>query len=118
MKVKESTLTLINYVMILLLLVTLALHIAMQGILGVSGYTDALSYDTALARYKDALSVSLLAILLVAATYHGLWGLRTILLEMKSGPRWNTAVTAVVLGLGIVMLGWGMRTIAVAFGGL
>ncbi len=114
---KESTLALVNYLMILVLLVTLALHLAMQAFLGVSGYADALSYQTAIARYKDAVSVSLLTILLVAATYHGLYGLRNILLEWRSGRRWHGAVTGLTLGLAVVMLGWGLRTIVVAFGG-
>ena len=115
---KESTLTLVNYIMILALLVTLALHLAMQAFLGVTGYADALSYQTALARYRDALSVSLLTILLIAATYHGLFGLRNILLEWRAGKRWHGAVTGITLGLAVVMLGWGMRTILFAFGGL
>ena len=114
---KESTLAMINYVMILALLVTLALHLAMQAFLGVSGYADALSYQTALARYKDAVSVSLLTVLLVAATYHGLYGLRNILLEWRPGARWHRAVTGITLGLAVVMLGWGLRTIVFAFGG-
>jgi len=114
--VKESTLQLINYVMILVLLVTLALHLAMQAFLGVSGYADALSYQTALSRYRDALSVSLLTILLIAATYHGLFGLRNILLEWRPGRRWHGAVTGITLGLAVIMLGWGLRTIVFAFG--
>lgn len=115
---KESTLAIINYLMILVLLVTLALHLAMQAFLGVSGYADALSYQTAIARYRDALSVSLLTILLVAATYHGLFGLRNILLEWRAGLRWHRAVTGITLGLAVVMLGWGLRTIVFAFGGV
>ncbi len=114
---KESTLQLINYIMILALLVTLALHLAMQAFIGVSGYADALSYQTALSRYQNGLSVSLLAILLVAATYHGLFGLRNILLEWRPGKRWHGAVTGITLGLAVIMLGWGMRTIVFAFGG-
>jgi succinate dehydrogenase / fumarate reductase membrane anchor subunit len=114
---KESTLQLVNYIMILVLLVTLALHLAMQAFLGVSGYADALSYQTALSRYRDGLSVSLLTILLVAATYHGLFGLRNILLEWRPGRRWHGAVTGITLGLAVVMLGWGLRTIVFAFGG-
>ncbi len=114
---KESTLALINYIMIFALLVTLALHLAMQAFLGVNGYADALAYPTALSRYRDALSVSLLTILLVAATYHGLYGLRNILLEWRPGRRWHGAVTGITLGLAVVMLGWGMRTIVLAFGG-
>ena len=114
---RESTLAMINYLMILVLLVTLALHLAMQAFLGVNGYADALSYQTAISRYRDALSVSLLTILLIAATYHGLFGLRNILLEWRPGKRWHTAVTGITLGLAVVMLGWGMRTIVFAFGG-
>lgn len=114
---KESTFTTVNYLMILALLVTLTLHLAMQAFLGVGGYADALSYGTALSRYQEPLSVSLLTILLVAATYHGLFGLRNILLEFRSGARWDTFVTSAVLGLAVVMLGWGLRTIVVAFGG-
>jgi len=109
---------LINYVMILALLATLGLHIAMQLFIGVSGYGQALSYPTALARYREPLSVSLLTILLVAATYHGLFGLRNILLEIRAGPRWDTFVSAATLSLAVVMLGWGLRTIVLAFGGL
>jgi len=115
--VRESTLQLINYVMILALFVTLALHLAMQAFLGVSSYEDALRYDTALARYREPLSASLLTILLVAATYHGLWGLRNILLEIRSGPAWNRLVSGIVLTLGIIMLAWGFRTIILAFAG-
>ncbi len=115
---KESTFTTINYLMILALLVTLTLHLAMQAFLGVTGYADALSYGTALSRYREPLSVSLLTILLVAATYHGLFGLRNILLEFRSGAHWNTFVSAAVLGLAVVMLGWGLRTIVLAFGGV
>ena len=114
---KESTLQLVNYLMIIALLVTLALHLAMQGFIGVSGYENALEYNTALGRYREPLSASLLTVLLVAATYHGLFGLRNILLEVRSGPRWNALVTGCVLVLAIAMLGWGFRTIVVAFGG-
>ncbi len=115
---KESTLQLINYIMILALLVTLALHLAMQAFLGVSGYADALSYNVALSRYRDALSVSLLTILLIAATYHGLFGLRNILLEWRPGKSWHSVVTVLTLGLATVMLVWGLRTIVFAFGGV
>jgi len=114
---KESTLQLVNYLMILALLVTLALHLAMQSFLGVSGYEDAMSYDTVAARYREPLSISLLAILLVAATYHGLYGLRNILLEARHGLWWNRFVTLLTLGLGLVMLVWGFRTIVLSFGG-
>ena len=115
---RESTLQLVNYLMILALLVTLALHLAMQAFLGVSGYEDALTYDRAVERYREPLSAGLLTILLVAASYHGLYGLRNLLLEMRPGVGWSRLVTGVTLGLGVVMLGWGIRTIVFAFAGV
>lgn len=115
---KESTFQVINYLMILALLVTLGLHLAMQMFLGVSGYEQALTYSTALSRYREPLSLSLLTVLLVAATYHGLFGLRNLLVELRSGKRWNTFVTGTTLALAFVMLGWGLRTIVLAFGGV
>src|SRR3972149_122398 len=93
--------------MVRALLVTRVLHLAMQAFLGVSGYEEALAYDTAVARYREPLSASLLTILLVAATYHGVWGLRNVLLGVRAGPAWGRAGTGVTLGLGIVLPGRG-----------
>ena len=115
---RESTLQRINYVMILAIFVTLALHLATHAFLGVAGYADSLRYDSVVGRYRAMTTMLTLAVLLVAASFHGLFGLRNILLEMRSGPRWDRAVTLGVLALGAVMVGWGMRTIVLATTGV
>lgn len=100
--------------MILAILVTLAVHLATHAFLGVAGYEDSLTYESVIGRYRALLTAVTLGVLLVAASFHGLYGLRNVLLEMRSGPRWARAVTLGVLALGAVMVGWGMRTIVVA----
>lgn len=116
MSVRESTIQLVNYVMILALLVTLAIHLAQQAFVGVSSYSQAISFGVSFARYGEPLGAGLLTILLVAASFHGLWGMRAILLELRPGPVWIRIVNLTVISLGLVMLGWGMRTIVVTGG--
>ena len=99
--------------MIMALLLTLPVHFAMQAFLGVGGYTQALAYNTVADRYQTLITITLLTVLLAAASYHGLYGLRRILLEFKSGPTWDRLVSAGTLAAGLVILGWGLRTIVV-----
>jgi succinate dehydrogenase / fumarate reductase membrane anchor subunit len=109
---RESSLRLVNYVMMSAILVTLGIHLAAHAFLGVSGYPQSLTYDTVVARYRDVTSATLLGVLLVAATFHGLYGLRSILLDVRSGPRWSRAVSVALLAIGFGIVGWGLRTIA------
>ena len=113
---RESTLQWLNYGMIVAIFVTLAVHLATHAFLGVSGYEDSLTYESVIGRYRAVLTVVTLGVLLVAASFHGLYGLRNVLLEFRSGRGWDRAVTVGVVALGIVMVGWGMRTIVLAAG--
>lgn len=116
--VRESTLHRLNYAMIVAILVTLAVHLATHAFLGVTGYEGSLTYDSVIGRYRALSTMAVLAVLLVAASCHGLYGLRNMLLEMRHGPRWDRAVTLGVLALGVVMVGWGVRTIVFASAGV
>ncbi|HKZ89774.1 MAG TPA: hypothetical protein VJ300_05910 [Thermoplasmata archaeon] len=114
---RESTLRIVNYGMMLAILATLAVHLASHAFLGVPGYEVSLAYDTVVRRYREALSVTVLAVLLVAATFHGLFGLRSILLDARSGPRWERGVGFGLIALGVTMVGWGLRTILLVSAG-
>jgi succinate dehydrogenase hydrophobic anchor subunit len=100
--------------MIGLVLVALPLHFATHSFLGVASQKESLTYDSVIGRYRTSLTLITLAALLVGASFHGLYGLRRILLELFSGPRWGRVVTVLIFVLGIVMLGWGLRTIVLA----
>ncbi|HLE64829.1 MAG TPA: hypothetical protein VI816_01735 [Candidatus Bathyarchaeia archaeon] len=113
----ESTLQLVNYLMIALILVALPLHFATHAFLGVTSQEESLTYDSVIGRYRASATVILLAALLTGASYHGLYGLRKILLEVSSGHRWDRVVTMGIVAAGILMLGWGLSTIIVAVTG-
>jgi succinate dehydrogenase / fumarate reductase membrane anchor subunit len=110
---RESTLRLVNYAMMTAILATLGVHLATHAFLGVAGYRESLAYDTVVARYREFSSAAILGVLLIAATFHGLFGLRTILLDVRTGPRWGTAVSLGLAVLGAAIVGWGLRTIVV-----
>ena len=113
---RESTIRIVNYGMILALLVTLSIHLWIHGFFGTGNYVQQLSYGDVLSRYKDLAGSAVLAVLLVAAGFHGLLGLRNILLEMRTGPVWDRAVTYSVLAVGAVLIAWGFRTLVLAAG--
>lgn len=115
---RESTLRRLNYVMIAAILVTLSVHLATRAFLGAAGYEASLAYDVVLRRYRELVSLAVLGTLLVAATFHGLFGLRTVLLDLGSGRRWERVVGLGVLVAGVTIVGWGLRTIVlVSLGG-
>ena len=99
--------------MIMALVLTLPVHFAMQAFLGVGSYSQSLTYTTVTSRYQSVITVTLLTVLLAAASYHGLYGVRKILLEFKSGPSWERLVSVGTLAAGLLILGWGLRTIVV-----
>ena len=109
--IRESTLQLINIIAILAMIISLPIHILAQAFLGVGSYADALTYGTVNQRYHEAVTVTLLIVLLAAASYHGLYGLRRTLLEIRSGRIWNRLVSTGTLAAGLVILGWGLRTV-------
>jgi len=109
---RESTLQLVNYVMIAVLLLTVLLHLASHGFFGFVDYRGSLVYSDVVTRYRQVVPALLLTVLLISASFHGLYGLRNILLEFRSGPVWDKAVSYGVLAAGIVLVGWGLRTVA------
>jgi len=111
---RESSLRLVNYGMILAILVALGIHIAQHAFLGVASYEDSLAYDRVVDRYRSVGSAAVLGVLLVAATYHGLFGLRNLLLDVRSGRRWERGVSLGILAVGVAVVGWGLRTMALA----
>jgi succinate dehydrogenase / fumarate reductase membrane anchor subunit len=108
---RESTLQIVNYVMIAVLFFTVLLHLALHGFFGFIDYEDSLVYSDVVTRYRQTIPAVMLTVLLISASFHGLYGLRNILLEFRSGPVWDRAVSYGVLVAGIALVGWGMRTI-------
>jgi len=115
---RESTLQIVNYVMIAVLFFTVLLHLALHGFFGFVDYEGSLVYSDVVTRYRQTIPAVMLTVLLISAAFHGLYGLRNILLEFRSGPVWDRTVSYGALVAGIALVGWGMRTIVLtAMGG-
>jgi succinate dehydrogenase / fumarate reductase membrane anchor subunit len=68
---------------------------------------DAISPANSQARDASLFFTATYIVLLAVALYHGLYGLRTILLELTLKPAMERAVTVVLVIVGIGLLGFG-----------
>ncbi|GAV23616.1 hypothetical protein [Carboxydothermus pertinax] len=77
----ESKLWFLFIVAALILLVFLGIHLGYMHLDNILGVNDPLDYNNVKTRGQDTFWLVSYLILLVAALYHGMYGLRTILLE-------------------------------------
>jgi len=112
---KQSTLYMINYLCMMLIAVTLVLHLATHAFLGVSGYKDSLTFQSAIGRYQAPASSLMLSVLVFALAYHTMFSFKKIMLEYRHGKLWDPAVKWGSLAGALVMIVFGMRTIVLAF---
>lgn len=96
----------------LAILVFLGLHMAtmhLDAVLGVFNQpgTEAVDWTNVAARASRTFYLVTYIVLLGAALFHGLYGLRNILLELNPGPaaRAGLGVVLVVIGTGLFALG-------------
>ncbi len=109
---RASTLQLLQYLSAMALVVLLGFHI-IERVPGLSpltpeSYEESLSYEVVRRAYKEYWWV--LALLLAAALFHGLNGLRGILLEWR--PAAHRVINLVFVAAFIALLAYGLRTIA------
>jgi len=95
------------------IIVTLAIHMFlmhMGTVLGWLGITvgDPLAWESTLARSKQIGMAIILFVLLTAGLFHGLYGLRGILIEWIKNPVAQKAITWLVAIFGIVAYAWGL----------
>jgi succinate dehydrogenase / fumarate reductase membrane anchor subunit len=95
------------------ILITLAVHMFLMHMgtvlswIGVS-VGDPLAWESTLARNRQIGMVSLLFVLLTAGLFHGLYGLRGILIEWIKNPIGQKVITWLVALFGIVAYAWGL----------
>jgi len=95
------------------ILITLAVHMFLMHMgtvlswIGVS-VGDPLAWESTLARNRQIGMVSLLFVLLTAGIFHGLYGLRGILIEWIKNPIGQKVITWLVALFGIVAYAWGL----------
>ena len=108
-----SSIQIWQYITAIVLVFVLGFHL-LERVPGISpltpeSYEDSLSYEAVRKAYTSYWWV--LAILLLAALFHGLNGVRGILLEWRQSRGWTIAVNVVVWLAFIGLAGFGLLTI-------
>lgn len=79
------------------------------------GTTKAVSFAEVAQRGRQVAFVVTYILLLAAALYHGLYGLRTIIFELTLAPRVEKVMTALFVVLGLVLFIYGTTTAIAAY---
>lgn len=96
----------------LVVLVFLGLHMAvmhLDALLGIFNQADGhpIEWDNVVARSRQGFFTVTYVVLLGAALFHGLYGLRNVLFELGLGAGVKKAVNALLAVVGLVMFGFG-----------
>ena len=108
---KESTIMKIHYGTALASVGLVAVHILMRL---TTGFSDSLSYENVLANYQSIPYVVMLELILILLAVHGFNGLRGILLDYRSGYKYEKAVNWGCFISTISLIAYGTMTIILA----
>ena len=94
-----------------LIAVLLGLHMAMQHLDKILPFfgidlNDPTSWQSMIQRSREAVWAGIYIVLLAALLYHGLNGLRNIILELTPSQRTERVVTGVILAVGVLVFIW------------
>jgi succinate dehydrogenase / fumarate reductase membrane anchor subunit len=112
---RESRLWLFFLLAALLIAVTLTIHMAVLHLDHILGVDDTLGYGTVVERGRGMFYAVVYTVLLGAALYHGLYGLRTILFELNLSRGLERTISWAFLIFGIFMFVYGFWAIRVAY---
>lgn len=108
---KESTLWLLHIVTALVLVIAIPIHMhnfsTLLGPLGAPGYAKGLSWEFVQERARSIFYTGTYLTLLGAATYHGLYGVRSMLFELSLSRRLEQLVSVLTFLLGVGLFGFG-----------
>lgn len=116
MHIKESTLWLWFLIAGLVIFAFLGIHIVVIHLSAISGgsYTETLSYSSALQRAKSTFFTVIYIILLAALLYHGLYGLRSLLIELFTSRAASRTISWTLSLVGLATFAYGTYTAIIA----
>ena len=108
---RESTLWFLHIVTALVLMIAIPIHLhnfsTLLGPVGAPGYELALSWEFIRSRAKDIFYTVTYTALLGAATYHGMYGVRSIIYELTLTKTYERLVSIICLIAGAVLFVYG-----------
>lgn len=111
--IRESSIMKIHYYTGLAAIVLVAIHILFR-LTVPEGYSASLEYENVIANYKNISYSLVLELILVTVAIHGFNGLRVILLELRQGDGWESAVKWFCIAGAVAVIAYGTRTILLA----
>ena len=90
-----------------LIAVLLGIHMVMQHLNAALGTTDPTAWQSMIDRASQGAWVGLYIVLLAFGLYHGINGLRNIILEVTPSARGGRIVTWMLIVFGVVVFIWG-----------
>nr|WP_197706700.1 MULTISPECIES: hypothetical protein [Candidatus Nitrosocaldus] len=111
--IRESSIMKIHYYTGLAAIVLVAIHILFR-LTVPEGYSASLEYENVIANYKNISYSLVLELILVTVAIHGFNGLRVILLELRQGDGWESAVKWLCIAGAVAVIAYGTRTILLA----
>jgi succinate dehydrogenase hydrophobic anchor subunit len=118
MRTRESTLWTWHLIAGAVIFVLLGLHMFIMHLSGLTGAEgqDVLSYSSVMERSRDIAFVVIYVLLLGVALYHGLYGLRKIVLELTLPEGAERVITVLVVLVGVGLFAIGSYATIVTFG--
>jgi len=109
---RESRFWALHMLSAMVILVFLGLHMALMHLSGVLALIDPalarpVAWDHVLARARSGFFTVTYVLMLAAALFHGLYGLRTMLYELTENPALRKAVTIAFVAGGFGLFGLG-----------
>lgn len=116
MRIKESTLWFWFMIAGLVIFALLGIHIVVIHLPAISGgsYAKTLSYSSALQRARSTFFTVIYIILLAALLYHGLYGLRSLLIELFTSKAAGRAISWSLALLGLATFAYGTYVTIIA----
>lgn len=113
---KESKLWSLHLLCGALIFFLIAIHFGVMHLDEILGFSEVLKYENVIARGKEGFYLVVYTLLLGASLYHGLYGLRNIILELGFGRNFDRAISFLILIFGLVAFLYGEYAIIKAFG--
>ena len=117
---RESTLWVLHFITGVFIVVALGIHFGIMHLdhllfsLGI-GDKDVLSYASVFQRSKLIFHLVVYLVLLAAALYHGLYGFRSLVLELPLGQTLEKVVGVVTLLGGLALFTYGAHAIIIGY---
>jgi succinate dehydrogenase / fumarate reductase membrane anchor subunit len=112
---KESTYWLLHFTAAMVMLIVMPIHLAIFSSLIGTGYVEGLKYENVILRARAQSLALMYIVFLIAALYHGMYGLRSMMLELSFSERLEKLISLLCLSIGAAAFVYGTYIILIGY---